>query len=128
MNLSSDSQKAFTDIVDQISSTDRIIREITNAMDEQQLASKQIFEALSHIKNQSVDVSEKSKIMNDGIKAVSQDMSSVIQISSTIQASMDEMNAGMEQIGSATQNVSTLAAETKSNITEMNSQIGKFKI
>lgn len=128
VNLSSDSQKAFTDIVDQISSTDRIIHEITNAMDEQQLASKQIFEALSQIKNQSVDVSEKSKIMNDGIKAVSQDMSSVIQISSTIQFSMDEMNAGMEQIGSATQNVSTLAAETTSNITEMNSQIGKFKI
>lgn len=128
VNLSSDSQKAFIAIVEQISSTNKIISEITNAMDEQQLASKQIFEALSQIKDQSLEVSDKSKMMNRGIVDVSNDMSSVIQVSTTIQGSMDEMTAGMQQIGSATQNVSSLATETSTNINAMNQKITLFKV
>jgi len=105
-----------------------IIREINNAMEEQQIASKQVFEALSDMKNQSLDVNDKAKNMSQGIMNVANDMAAVTQISTTILGSMDEMAAGMHQIGEATQSVSELATVTRDSIQVMNSKLNLFKI
>ncbi len=128
VNLSSDSQAAFGDIVSRLDSTDVIMREINNAMEEQQTASKQIFEALGNVKDQSLDVSEKAKAMNEGINNVAKDMNTVTQISMTILGSMDEMTAGMQQIGDATQNVSDMANETRDSVDIVNVKLGQFKV
>ncbi|MBQ0052683.1 MAG: cache domain-containing protein [Treponema sp.] len=128
VSLSHDSQTAFGAIVGQLDSTDMIIREINNAMDEQQSASKQIFEALSDMKDQAVEVTQKASDMSQGITNVSKDMETVSQISSTILGSMDEMTTGMEQIGNATQSVNELATQTKDNISDMSEKLNRFKI
>lgn len=128
VTLSSSSQSAFVEIVNNLGATDIIIREINNAMEEQQSASKQIFEALSDMKDQSVQVSEQSSEMKKGTADVARDMNTVSQISATILGSMDEMAAGAQQIGSATQGVSNLAAQTKENIDKMSEKLGRFKV
>ena len=64
-------------------------------------ASHQILEALVDMKNQSVQVNEKSNELTVGIKAVSGDMETVSQITDVILGSMDEMAAGSQQINSA---------------------------
>ena len=119
---------AFHEIVDRLGSTDMIMREINNAMEEQQSASKQIFEALGDMKDQSLEVQSKAQDMSQGITDVARDMNTVSQIASTILGSMDEMTTGMQQIGDATQNVSDLAGETRENISIMNEKIRQFKV
>ena len=128
VNLSNASQTAFGAIVTQLDTTDVIMREINSAMEEQQMASQQIFEALSNVKDTSVTVSDKAKVMNDGINNVARDMNTVTQISMTILGSMDEMTAGIQQIGDATQMVSDLALDTKNNVDLINEKLGQFKV
>ena len=127
VSLSNASQTAFNNIVTQLGSTDTIIRQIDNAMTEQESASHQILEALGDMKNQSVQVNEKSNELTVGIKAVSGDMETVSQITDVILGSMDEMAAGSQQINAAAQNVSDLSLKTKENIDVMHSLLMKFK-
>ena len=127
VSLSNASQTAFDNIVTQLGSTDTIIRQIDNAMTEQESASHQILEALVDMKNQSVQVNEKSNELTVGIKAVSGDMETVSQITDVILGSMDEMAAGSQQINSAAQNVSDLSLKTKENIDVMHSLLMNFK-
>ena len=127
VSLSNASQTAFNNIVTQLGSTDTIIRQIDNAMTEQESASHQILEALVDMKNQSVQVNEKSNELTVGIKAVSGDMETVSQITDVILGSMDEMAAGSQQINSAAQNVSDLSLKTKENIDVMHSLLMNFK-
>ena len=128
VTLSHDSYTAFGEIVSQLDTTDIILREINGAMEEQEIASKQVFDSLSSMKEESVQVGEKSSEMNKGIQSVVKDMDVVLQISSTILGSMDEMAAGAQEIGTATQGVSNLAVKTKENIDIMNDQINRFKL
>lgn len=127
VSLSNASQTAFNNIVTQLGSTDTIIRQIDNAMTEQESASHQILEALGDMKNQSVQVNEKSNELTVGIKAVSGDMETVSQITDVILGSMDEMAAGSQQINAAAQNVSDLSLKTKENIDVMHSLLMNFK-
>ena len=128
VTLSHDSYTAFGDIVNHLDTTDIILREINGAMEEQEVASKQVFDSLGSMKDEAVQVNEKSESMSDGIRAVVKDMDNVLQISTTILGSMDEMAAGAQQIGTSTQGVSNLAVKTKENIDLMNDQINRFKI
>ena len=128
VSLSHDSYTAFGEIVNQLDTTDIILREINGAMEEQEIASKQVFDSLSSMKEESVQVGEKSGEMSQGIQAVVKDMDVVLQISTTILGSMDEMAAGAQQIGTSTQGVSNLAVKTKENIDLMNDQINRFKL
>lgn len=128
VSLSHDSYIAFGDIINHLDSTDIILREINGAMEEQEIASKQVFDSLSTMKEGAVQVNEKSESMNEGIRAVVRDMDSVLQISTTILGSMDEMAAGAQEIGTATQGVSNLAVKTKDNVDIMDDQIRRFKL
>ncbi len=126
VNLSRESQSAFGQIVEKLDMTDVIIHEIDNAMSEQESASKQIYESLGDIKNQSVQVSDKAKVMNDEIKTVLNDMNDLNQISATVLGSMDEMNSGAEQINQAAQDVSDMAVQTSEHIKTMKNQLNQF--
>ena len=128
VSLSHDSYTAFGEIVNNLDTTDIVLREISGAMEEQEIASKQVFDSLGAMKDGSVLVNEKSDSMNEGIRAVVKDMDNVLQISATILGSMDEMAAGAQEIGTATQGVSNLAVKTKDNIDIMNDQINRFKL
>lgn len=126
--LTKDSQVAFQEIVNHLDSTDSIIRQIGNAMTEQDNASRQILESLNDMRNQSVQVNEKSAELNTGVSSVTNDMTTVSQISDIILGSMDEMTAGSQEINSAAQNVSELARQTKDQIGTMNELLNQFKI
>ena len=128
VSLSHDSYTAFGEIVNNLDTTDIVLREISGAMEEQEIASKQVFDSLGTMKDGSVLVNEKSDSMNEGIRAVVKDMDNLLQISATILGSMDEMAAGAQQIGASTQGVSNLAVKTKDNIDIMNDQINRFKL
>lgn len=128
VELQKTSQSSFTNMIDKLDSTNSIIREIDNAMSEQANASKQVFEALGDIKNQSVQVKEKSNQMDLDIDKVLENMNTVAQISSSILGSMDEMASGAQQINEVTKNVSEMAVSTQDNISVMKEQLTHFKV
>ena len=127
VNLSGTSKEAFSSIVTQLGSTDTIMTQIDNAMEEQSLASKQILEALTDMKNQSSIVTDKSVELKDGVVEVNKNMDNVSEVSNTILGSMDEMAAGSKQISAAAEDVSDLAQQTKDNIEIMKSLLKQFK-
>ena len=128
VKFSQESQAAFSEIVNQLESTDHIIRQIDNAMSEQETASHQILEALSDMRNQSVQVNEQSGDLKRGIAKVKTDMNSVSQISDVILGSMDEMTAGSKEINQAATSVSELAEQTKQDINTMDGLLGQFTV
>ncbi len=128
VNLSKDSQHAFTAIVEQLDMTDQIMQQIDNAMSEQETASQQILEALGDMRNQSSDVNDKSGELKVGVDHVKQNMDSVSQITEVVLGSMDEMATGSKQINESAQSVSELAGQTKENIGVMDSLLKQFKI
>ncbi len=128
VSLSHESTEAFGGIVTQLSSTDQIMNQIEAAMNEQEAASHQILEALNDMRNQSVEVNDKSGQLKDGVANVTRDMTSVSQISDVILGSMDEMAAGSKQISTAAESVSELAQKTKENIDTMKEILSQFKV
>ena len=128
VNLSNDTRAAFDAIVGQVEMTEELMQQIDNAMSEQETASHQILEALSDMRNQSVEVNEKSGELKNGVRNVMSDMDNVNQISDVILGSMDEMAAGSREISTSAQCVSDLAAQTKQNINVMNDILKQFKV
>ncbi len=128
VTLSGESQTAFAQIVQHISSTNTIIREIDGAMTEQETASRQVFKALTDTKNMAAEVKEKSKTMSEGIVQVADNMKTVSQISQTISGSMDEMVAGTQEISRSAQSVQDLAVQAKQSVEVMSSNLKRFKM
>lgn len=128
VNLSHDSQEAFGQIVTHLSKTDTIIRSINEAMTEQGNASRQVYESLSEMKNQSTGVSDKFRDVNAGIVQVTEEMDAVSQVSAVILGNMDDMTGEAEEINHSSQNVAELADQTKVDITVMQSKLGQFRV
>lgn len=128
VELQKNSQSSFGNMIDKLDSTSTIIREIDNAMSEQANASKQVFESLGDIKNQSVQVKGKSSQMNVDIDKVLENMNMVAKISSSILGSMDEMTSGAQQISEVTKNVSEMAVSTQNDIAVMSEQLTHFEV
>lgn len=126
--LSRDSQAAFSEIINHVSSTEEIINNIDNAMNEQELASKQIFEALSSMKSSAMAVNDQTQKVNTGIVQFEKEMGTISQVASVLMGSMDEMTAGARNISEASQNCSDLAGRTKDNIGIMESKLNQFRV
>ena len=128
VELSQDSIKSFEVMVSQIQSTDMLLNQIGQAMTEQNLASRQILEALSEIKEKSITVNEKSQDLKAGVIDVQAYMTTVSDLAQTILGSMDEMAAGSQQINTAAVSVSELAQQTRDNIVLMDGLLTQFKV
>ncbi|MCQ2612686.1 MAG: methyl-accepting chemotaxis protein [Treponemataceae bacterium] len=126
--LSALSQASFESIDSQLGIVDPLVRQISNAMDEQSSGSSQILESLSNMKEKANSVGDNCSNVATALDKVGNDMESVAMISNTILGSMDEMAAGSQQISKATQNVSDLALNTKEAIDGITHLIGQFKV
>ena len=130
-NVVSDTQlsaESFVHIVENINYTNSIMSEISASMGEQESASKQVFESLAEMKNQSVEVNNKSKILEDGVRKVKGEMDNVTRISDTILGSMDEMASGAKEINESAQSVQSLARTTQDTTGAIDNLLKKFKI
>ncbi len=128
VEASKESSLAYNTIINEIEETDQLVKEVESAMSEQKEGSKQVLSALKDMKDAGDTVQGQSVQMNSSTRSVSDSMTSLKEISSLIQNSMDEMGAGAAQINESAQMVSKLADDTRENISEMDSVIGKFKV
>ncbi|MCQ2611895.1 MAG: methyl-accepting chemotaxis protein [Treponema sp.] len=128
VTYSQDSQKSFAQIVDEIDYTNTVMNEISNAMEEQAGASKQVFESLADMRNQAGEVNTKSDELVKGIVSVDTEMNNLSQISETILGSMDEMTSGAQEINTAAQSVSNLSTSTKETTGVIETLLKQFKL
>lgn len=122
------SQESFKKIVEHMNFTNGMMDEIHHAMQEQEEASKQVFQALSDMRNQSIEVDEKSKGLETGVNQVANEMDNVKQISDTILGSMDEMATGAEQVNIAAQDIANMANDTKDATNTLDDLLKQFHL
>lgn len=128
VTMSNDSQTTFANIVQKLGSTDVILGEVSNAMAEEENATKQILVAIDDIKQKSIGVKDNSQELSQATGGVVKDMQTVAGISDSILGSMDEMTNGASEISKSSENVKDLALQTKDNIEVVKKLLEQFKI
>jgi methyl-accepting chemotaxis protein len=125
---SRDSGDAFSLIVKDIGDTERLVREIDSAMEEQKSASRQILEALRDMNASAMSVQEHSGILNEGIGTVTAAMDALSLQSRTVLGSMEEMAAGAKEISTTAHEVSGLAEKTRHSVGVMDGYLCQFTL
>ena len=122
------SRREFDDIIEKVSSTNRLVNEISNAMMEQEEASKQILVALHEMNDSTSNVQTTSKDMSSNVVHVKTESEDLEMIANVVAGSMEEMSAGIMEITSAAHTVSEKAIETREQIVELDKLIDTFKL
>ncbi|MGI5173176.1 methyl-accepting chemotaxis protein [Treponema sp. OMZ 840] len=101
---------------------------LTEAMREQENASKEVLTAIKDINTVTVQVNDGSNEMLKGGEQVAQEMNKLDGLTRIITESMNEMAAGATQINNAVREVSELTVRNKQSIENLTSEVKKFKV
>jgi methyl-accepting chemotaxis protein len=128
VNLSKESEDAFTLVAGRISATDSIVKEVNQAMAEQGEGSRQVLEALREMNNISSQVKTGSSEMSAGNKALLEEMSRLRDAAFDVKERVDAMSASIGDIGLNIDTVAEMAKVTRETIDLMEASIGRFKV
>jgi methyl-accepting chemotaxis protein len=118
----------FEKVVEQ---TRRVLQQeaaIRDTMEEQNVGSQQILEALNQLKTISTKVFENTQSIHNEGASVDQQMKRLSDISRDMHQSMQEMAAGTSQINSAINHVNELSEETRTRQQGLQERIQTFKL
>jgi methyl-accepting chemotaxis protein len=101
---------------------------IRNAMEEQDVGSKQILEAISQLNDISSQVKRGSEEMLAGSEEVVETSQTLEAITQELSNGMNEMAIGADQINEAVTQINELSEKNKNDIGELISQVDRFKI
>jgi magnesium-transporting ATPase (P-type) len=115
-------------IAEKVTSTERLVHEINNAMEEQKDASQQILIALRDMNDATSQVQTTSKQMANNFKMMEDASENLDNATNIVKSRMDEMTVGAGEIEISSQNVSDMASKTRENISTMEDLLNKFKL
>ena len=118
----------FVQISDKVVSTERLVREIDNAMVEQKEASHQVLQALHEINDATSNVQSTSKQMANDVNSAKEQADNLEIISTTVEGAMNEMSLGIHEITIAAHHVSDMANSTRENIDVLDKLLDKFTL
>lgn len=118
----------FVQISDKVIGTERLVREIDNAMVEQKEASHQVLQALHEINDATTNVQSTSKQMANDVNSVKEQADNLEIISNTVEGAMNEMSLGINEISIAAHHVSDMANSTRENIDHLDKLLSKFTL
>jgi methyl-accepting chemotaxis protein len=101
---------------------------IRDAMEEQGVGSRQILEAITQLNEVSSDVERESTQMSKTSLSVLTEIGHLKQTSSEVAEKMTEMTEKSDVIASAVMRVHEIGQENKGNISELTSEIARFKV
>ncbi len=128
VQTSEQSVQEFAQISGKVASTESLVREIDNAMMEQQVSSKQVLASLREINDASIQVQQTSKKMAENIVHLENTSTNLDFIATTVANSMSEMNNGIQEISRAAQTVSDEVIHARDSVNVMDNILGKFKL
>jgi methyl-accepting chemotaxis protein len=123
---SADSEHAFDQVGAKIMEVDTLVREIRQAMNEQQEGSKQILEALRSMNEITSQVRDGSAEMSSGTSTLLEEMVKLRSSSSEIEERMHEVSQASTEIGDSAERVAQMAEGTGKTIEDMEKVIGRF--
>jgi len=101
---------------------------IRNAMEEQQMGSKQILEGISNVNMETKKVKSGSKEMLEGAKEVIQESSNLETVTQDITDGMNEMDSGADQINVAVRHINHISDKNRENIGHLVTEVSRFKV
>lgn len=122
------SAQGVEQISEKVTSTERLVHEINNAMEEQKDASQQILIALRDMNDATSQVQTTSKQMANNFKMMEDASSNLDNATNTVKSRMDEITVGAGEIEISSQNVSEMASKTSENINILEDLLNKFKL
>ncbi len=128
VTVSSETNTAFSEVSKSIEQTSQIISQIKAAMEEQQIGSKQIIDALQAMNASTSDVRQASEEMTDGNRLILSEIDNLQNATARIRQSMDEMQAGASKITSTGTALTDISGKVNSSVKQIGDQIGLFKV
>ncbi|MDR2393400.1 MAG: methyl-accepting chemotaxis protein [Treponema sp.] len=101
---------------------------IRNAMEEQAVGSKQIFEAIGQLNEITRIVQDGSQEMLEGSRQIIEESKLLELVTQEISNGMNEIAAGATEINETVNRVNTISGENKENIEVLVQEVSKFKI
>ncbi|MCK9170067.1 MAG: methyl-accepting chemotaxis protein [Treponema sp.] len=128
VEASTKSSGTFSMILKHISDTDELVKQIEQAMSEQQTGSKQISDVLKIMNDTTVEVQSASSGMEEGNKAVLEEMKHLQDAASVMKNSMEKMSAGADSINRTGEKLAKISALMNDSINRIGSEIDLFKV
>lgn len=125
---SSEAKEAFGFVSENIQATDQLIGQIKAAMEESEIGSRQITDALKIVNDATMEVRSASSQMSSGNQAILNSVHNLNDATGAMKESIQKMSSDADQI---TQNGSTLgeiSGTMKKSIQQIGSQIDLFKV
>jgi len=97
-------------------------------MEEQQIGSKQIIDALHSMNDSTSEVRAASKEMTEGNKHILSEIQNLQVATDTIKGSIQEMHTGAVRINSTGSALSEISGKMAENIRQIGSEIDLFKV
>jgi methyl-accepting chemotaxis protein len=102
--------------------------QIRSAMEEQEVGSRDILEAVTQLNTVTSEVKSASAEMTKESGDLVTESERLKEVTAEVAGGMDRMDTGVEQINTAVHRVNEISVETKDNIGTLNDEIGKFKV
>ena len=128
VEVSSETNTAFGAISQSITETSQIIEQIKAAMEEQQIGSKQIIDALQSMNNSTSEVKVASAEMTEGNKQILSEIQKLQTATDLIKESIHEMHTGAQRINETGAALSTISGKVADNIKKIGEEIDLFKV
>lgn len=127
VEASRSAEAAFSNVASNIGATDALVRQVKQAIDEQQEGASQILDALKMMNDITSQVRSGSHEMKAGNGIIVEEMVNLQKAAQEIGDSMNEMVEGASGIRDGSRQVSEMAGVTKGAITKMESVIVSFR-
>lgn len=122
------SQSSFTNIADNVASTDVYVKNIQYAMEKQQAGSSQINSVLKQINESTNDVLTASSSITNETRIISNQMQNLQNSAIEMEQSIAEMEIGAKKINKTGSDLSDISKKVKDSITKSSNEVGKFKV
>jgi len=119
---------AFASVSESIESTDEILQQIRGAMEEQQIGSRQIIDALHGMNDSTTEVKNASDEMQTGNLHITKEIESLQVSAESMNEAIGQMATGAEDINSSGETLSAITSELTDSIKQISDEIGQFKV
>lgn len=126
-----DTSKTENDFMESYELTKAVMQQeqvIMNAMKEQSAGSSQVIKAVEEIASSTDNVKQESSQMLNNSEKILQEMDNLTSITQTITKNIQEIASGVAEFEESITSVGDMASDTKTQISELNEEIGQFKV
>lgn len=128
VQASIESMDAFSKVSTLINSTNDMVMSIKRAMNEQNAGSKQIFDSLYTMNNNTSQVREASRKMSEENQSVLAEIKNLQEVTASMQECMTLITDGTSKINQSGDELNSVTPKLIASIDEISNQIDQFKV